>query len=205
MPRTMSKASGGRLNRLPGYKVDAEMEMGATFTGMNYEPRERWIYRPETANRVIPESGGYVFVIKWLPTRNPPAPGCGYWATHWQESDRAGYDRYGRYSVQVALPDGSIARLFPPEYAILSDADISRGVEDGELVFHPMGGSVNLQDMPELMDLMGALMLDGLTLYEAQRELYSAGVEGAGEIRVPPPGWYEARFELPWLAKRAKP
>ena len=161
------------------------------------DPRDRLCYRPEEAERVIPPWGCWIFVIRDIPTNPAPTPGCGYWARPWADG-KDGYDSKGRYSVQVALPQGVLVRLWPYEYAILPEEEVKRALGDGELLFHPMGSNPTFHDMPEFRDMVGALQLDGLSLYQAVYELEMAGVEEAKDVQVPPPGWLEATFTLPW-------
>lgn len=148
----------------------------------------------DPGDREIKPAGEWVFILRNVPVQYPPKPGSGYWAHPWPDG-KDGW-RKGRYSVCISLPDGPQIRLWPYEYAILPFESIEDGMQRGELIFHPSYESLNLSEMPEIGDLVGALMLDGLTTSEALYELTAAGL--AKDVRVPPPGWFEATFELPW-------
>ncbi len=163
-----------------------------------YRPnsQERLCYRPEEANRVIVPFGGWVFVLRSIPVEAPPTPGCGYWAVPWPDG-KEGY-KDGRYSIRISLSSGGFVRLWPYEYTILSQGEIDRALADDELIFHPMSNANLFQDMPEIQDMIGALMLDGLSLPQAVYEL--AGVQDEISVeQIPAPGWFEATFNLPWV------
>ncbi len=158
-------------------------------------PQERLCYRPEEATRVIAPFGEWVFVLRSIPVETPPIPGCGYWAIPWTDG-KEGY-KDGRYSIRISLSDGGFVRLWPYEYTILPQEEIDRALSDGELIFHPMGSTKLFYDVPEIQDMVGALMLDGLSLAQAIYELADVQDEVSIE-QIPAPGWFEATFSLPW-------
>lgn len=175
-----------------------ESDMARRFQALDANAAERLCYRPEEANREIVAWGCFVFVTRRVPTKPSPIPGCGYWAKPWATAHN-GYDKRGRYSVQIMLPDGAAIRLWPYEYAVLPQDEIDGALKREELIYHPFDGAVVcFREMPEFGDLVGALQLDGMDLRQAVYELHSAGVEGA-EIDLPARGWFEATFELPWI------
>jgi hypothetical protein len=93
-----------------------------------------------------------------------------------------------------------VVRLWPYEYTVFSQKDIDGALRREELVWRPFAGTtVAFHEMPEFADLVGALMLDGMTLQQAVYELHSAGVEDAKGVELPASGWFEAMFELPWI------
>jgi hypothetical protein len=172
-------------------------DMAGRFRAIEATAAERLCYRPEEANREIPGWGAFVFVLRKVPTKPSPTPGCGYWAKPFTAS---GYDRRGRYSVNITLPCGTVVRLWPYEYTVLNQKDINGALRRDELVWRPFAGTtVAFHEMPEFADLVGALMLDGMTLQQAVYELHSAGVEDAKGVELPASGWFEAMFELPWI------
>ena len=158
------------------------------------DPGERLCYRPEEAGRVVRPWGQWIIVVRNVPTNPAPVPGCGYWARPWYDE----YDSRGRYSVRINLPDGSVVRLWPYEYVVLPQEEIDRALARGELAFHPFGSEFVFRETPELADMIGALRLDGLSIHQAVYELQMAGVEDAADVHIPPPGWLEATFRLPW-------
>jgi hypothetical protein len=177
--------------------VRGETDMTKRFRAVEVGAAERLCYRPEEADREVPPWGSFVFILRKVPTKPSPKPGCGYWAKPYTAS---GYDRRGRYSVNVTLPCGTVVRLWPYEYTVLSRKDIDGGLRREELVWRPFAGtSVAFHEMPEFADLVGALMLDGMTLEQAVYELHTAGVEDAKGVELPASGWFEAMFELPWI------
>lgn len=187
------KARWRRAGRIKTDDEVWEILYGLTRRRSFPDARERWCYCPGEANRVIAGAGGWVFVIRSVPVEDAPKPGCGYWAVPWQAA-REGYDDHGRYSVSITLPNGDWARLWPYEYGLLSQEEIDRGLACGELIFHPMAGGLNLSSLPVVGDIIGSMMLDGLSVHEAVYELTVAGLRGVRKIKAPAPGWFEATF-----------
>ncbi len=191
MKRARRKKSTGR--------IESEQIVENELYGFGfYHPssQERLCYRPEEANRVIEPFGEWVFILHNIPVEVPPTPGCGYWAVPWPDG-KEGYND-GRYSIRISLPNGEFVRLWPYEYTILPQGEVDRALANGELIFHPMSSASLFQDMPEIQDMIGAMMLDGLSLAQAVYEL--ADVQDEVSVgQIPASGWFEATFSLPWV------
>lgn len=85
--------------------------------------------------KIIPEEGAWVTVIRPPHTAISVYFGETFWATRDENADQYGFVHGGMVKITIHTHRGDLC-LFPHEYAVLGTDEITKFYAEGELIFH---------------------------------------------------------------------